>query len=361
MIQRASKCIVETKVGSSGMNQLEFSSATEFNPFEVQMTPTITGTPRHDWTRTQVEALFDISFPELMFRAGTVHRANFDADEIQLSQLLSVKTGGCAENCGYCSQSAHFETGLKASRLMSDKEVIATAAQAKANGAQRFCMGAAWRELKDRDLPAVAEMISGVKALGLETCATLGMLTRAQAESLKTAGLDYYNHNLDTAPEDYSRIVTTRTYQERLNTLAAVREAGINVCCGGILGMGETRKDRAGLLHTLASLRPHPESLPLNGLVPIAGTPLGNSPPLDGLEFVRTIAVARLVCPTSMIRLSAGRQGMSREMQALCFLAGANSIFIGGKLLTTPLPESDEDFKLLADLGMRPMTTEARA
>jgi biotin synthase len=308
-----------------------------------------------------VEALFDLSFPELMFQATRIHRINFNPDEIQLSQLLSVKTGGCAEDCGYCSQSAHFATGLKASRLMNGKEVVTKATEAKANGAQRFCMGAAWRELKDRDLPSMTEIISGVKALGLETCATLGMLTGRQAAALKAAGLDYYNHNLDTSPEDYSRVVTTRKYQERLDTLANVRNAGINVCCGGIVGMGETRKDRAGLLHTLATLPSHPQSLPINALVPIPGTPLGEAPPLDGLEFVRTIAVARLVCPRSVIRLSAGRQGMSRELQALCFLAGANSMFIGGKLLTTPLPEQDADLQLLADLGMRPLVMEARA
>jgi biotin synthase len=315
--------------------------------------------PRNDWSRPEVEALFDLPFPDLMFRASVIHRTWFQSAEVQLSQLLSIKTGACPENCGYCSQSAHFDTGLKASRLMDLIDVIANAEDAKANGAQRFCMGAAWRELKDRDLSSVCAMVSAVKALGLETCATLGMLTKAQADSLKAAGLDYYNHNLDTSPEDYSRIVTTRTYQERLATLAHVREAGMAVCCGGIVGMGETRKDRAGLLHSLATLPEHPESLPINALVPIQGTPLGQSPPIDGLEFVRTIAVARLVCPKSMIRLSAGRQGMTRELQALCFLAGANSIFIGGKLLTTSLPEHEEDVRLLTDLGIKPMHTRA--
>ena len=312
--------------------------------------------PRHDWTKAEVEALFGLPFSDLMFEAATVHRAWFDPSEIQLSQLLSVKTGGCAENCGYCSQSAHYETGLKASRLMEAGNVIANAAQAKAAGAQRFCMGAAWRDLKDRDVPTLAAMISGVKAMGMETCATLGMLTLSQAQALKAAGLDYYNHNLDTAPEDYERIVTTRTYQERLDTLERVRAVGMHVCCGGIVGMGETRRHRAGLLYTLATLAEHPESLPINALVPIAGTPLGDSSPLDGLEFVRTIAVARLVCPKSMVRLSAGREAMSREMQTLCFLAGANSIFIGGKLLTTPLPQYDEDAQLLDALGMHPMS-----
>jgi biotin synthase len=311
--------------------------------------------PRHDWTRSEVEALFAVVFPELVFQASLVHRAWFDPAELQLSQLLSVKTGGCAENCGYCSQSAHFDTGLKASRLMEADEVIANAAEAKVSGAQRFCIGAAWRELKDRDMPAIAAMISGVKAMGLETCATLGMLTPSQAEALRAAGLDYYNHNIDTAPEDYQRVVTTRNFQERIDTLQHVRAAGMSVCCGGIVGMGETRRDRAGLLHALATMAVHPESLPINALVPISGTPLGDSPALDGLEFVRTIAVARLVCPKSMVRLSAGRESMSREMQALCFLAGANSIFVGGKLLTTPLPGRDKDAQLLADLGMRPM------
>jgi biotin synthase len=310
---------------------------------------------RTDWTRAEVEALFDLPFMELVFQAAAVHRANFDPSEIQLSQLLSVKTGGCEENCGYCSQSAHFDTGLKASKLMDATAVIADAMQAKAAGAQRFCMGAAWRDLKDRDVPKLAAMIGGVKALGLETCATLGMLTPDQAKALKAAGLDYYNHNLDTSPEYYGEVVTTRTYDDRLDTLAHVRDAGMSVCCGGIVGMGESRADRAGLLHALATLPAHPESLPVNALVPIPGTPLGDSEPIDGLEFVRTIAVARIVCPKSMVRIAAGREGMSRELQALCFLAGANSIFVGGKLLTTPLPGQDKDARLLADLGMRPM------
>jgi biotin synthase len=312
--------------------------------------------PRHDWTRAEIETLFDTSFADLVFRAAQVHRANFASDEVQLSQLLSVKTGGCAENCGYCSQSAHFETGLKASRLMAAEDVAAAARRAKAGGAQRFCMGAAWREIKDRDLPDLTAMIRAVKAEGLETCATLGMLTATQASALKAAGLDYYNHNLDTSPEYYPSVVTTRTYQERLDTLEHVRGAGIATCCGGIVGMGESRADRAGLLHALATLPTHPDSLPINALVPIAGTPLGESPPIDGLEFVRTIAVARIVCPKSVVRLSAGREAMSRELQALCFLAGANSIFIGDKLLTTSNPKLDSDAQLFADLGLKPMT-----
>ena len=324
------------------------------------MTADLAACPRSDWTRDEVAALFDLPFPELIFQAAAIHRANFDPTEIQLSQLLSVKTGGCAEDCGYCSQSAHFDTGLKAGRLMDPEAVVAEAARAKAAGAQRFCMGAAWREPKDRDMPKLTAMIAGVKALGLETCATLGMLTGAQAESLKAAGLDYYNHNLDTGPEDYGRVTTTRTYQDRLDTLGRVRDAGMAVCCGGIVGMGEDRAARVGLLHALATLPAHPESVPVNALVPIPGTPLGESRPLDPLEFVRTVAVARIVCPASVVRLSAGREAMSAEMQALCFLAGANSIFVGGKLLTTPLPEMDSDQALLNALGMRPMG-EARA
>jgi biotin synthase len=320
------------------------------------MTSANIATPRNDWSRAEVEALFDLPFADLVFMAASVHRAWFEPSEIQLSQLLSVKTGGCVEDCGYCSQSAHFDTGLKATRLMDPDAVIAQAAAAKAGGAQRFCMGAAWRDLKDRDLPRLEAMIAGVKALGLETCATLGMLEPHQAAALRAAGLDYYNHNLDTAPEDYARVISTRTYQDRLDTLQHVRAAGMSVCCGGIVGMGESRQARAGLLHALATLPEHPESLPVNALVPIPGTPLGDSPPLDGLEFVRTVAVARIVCPKSVVRLSAGRDGMSREMQALCFLAGANSMFVGGKLLTTALPGLDADTQLLADLGMRPMS-----
>jgi biotin synthase len=312
--------------------------------------------PRHDWTLEEVEALFELPFAELVFRAAEVHRRWFDPAEVQLSQLLSVKTGGCAENCGYCSQSSSFKTGVPASKLMDADVVVAQAAEAKAGGAQRFCMGAAWRDLKDRDLPKVAAMISGVKALGMETCATLGMLTADQAKALKDAGLDYYNHNLDTGPDYYSSVVSTRTYQDRLDTLAHVRDAGLSTCCGGIVGMGETRRDRAGLLQTLATLPAHPDSLPINDLVPVPGTPLASAQGVDGLEFVRTIAVARLVCPKSVVRLSAGREHMSRELQALAFMAGANSIFIGSKLLTTANPEKDTDEALLADLGMRPMT-----
>jgi biotin synthase len=313
--------------------------------------------PRHDWTLAEVEALFELPFTELVFRAAEVHRRWFDPTELQISQLLSVKTGGCAENCGYCAQSQHFKTGVTATKLMEADAVIAQAAEAKAGGAQRFCMGAAWRDLKDRDVPKLAAMISGVKALGLETCATLGMLSADQAKALKAAGLDFYNHNLDTGPDYYDQVVTTRTYQERLDTLEAVRASGMSTCCGGIVGMGETRRDRAGLLHQLAVLPSHPESLPINDLMPIPGTPLGDSTPVDGFEFVRMIAVARLVCPKSVVRIAAGREHMSRELQALCFLAGANSIFVGGRLLTTNNPEKTVDEHLLADLKMRPMGT----
>ena len=318
--------------------------------------------PRHDWTLDQVEALFALPFMELVYQAATVHRRWFDPSEVQKSQLLSIKTGGCAENCGYCSQSASFKTGLKAEKLMDAQAVIAEAMAAKAGGADRFCMGAAWRELKDRDTPKLAAMIAGVKALGLETCATLGMLNADQAKQLKAAGLDYYNHNLDTGPDYYADVVTTRTYQDRLDTLAYVRDAGMRTCCGGIVGMGEGRRDRAGLLHALATLPEHPDSLPVNALVPVAGTPLGervlNEGEIDPIEFVRTVAVARLVCPRSRVRLSAGREGMSAELQALCFLAGANSIFVGGRLLTTPNPEQDADAALFALLDLKPAVAE---
>lgn len=315
--------------------------------------------PRHDWTLEEVEALFELPFTELVFRAAEVHRRWFDPTELQLSQLLSVKTGGCPEDCGYCAQSQKFKTGVAASKLLDAETVIAAARDAKAGGAQRFCMGAAWRDVKDRDLPKVAAMISGVKALGLETCATLGMLTPDQAKALKDAGLDYYNHNLDTGPAYYDKVVTTRTYQDRLDTLAAVRDAGMATCCGGIVGMGETRRDRAGLLHQLATLPAHPDSLPINDLMPIPGTPLGDSKAVEPLEFVRMIAVARIVCPKSMVRIAAGREHMSKELQALCFLAGANSIFVGARLLTTNNPGRDNDDVLLADLKMRPMGSAA--
>jgi biotin synthase len=313
------------------------------------------GQPRHDWTREDVRALFELPFPELMFRAAQVHRDNFDPAEVQISTLLSIKTGGCPEDCGYCSQSAKFDTGLNASKLMEVNAVLAEAAAAKAGGASRFCMGAAWRSPKDRDLEKVCAMVEGVKALGMETCVTLGMLTGDQAARLKQSGLDYYNHNLDTSPEYYREIITTRTYQDRLDTLEHVRDAGIHVCCGGIVGMGEALEDRIGMIVSLASLPVHPESVPINMLMQVEGTPLGHSEKLDPLDFVRTIAVARITMPASMVRLSAGREAMSEETQALCFLAGANSIFYGPKLLTTPNPGRDADMALLDKLGLRAM------
>jgi biotin synthase len=311
--------------------------------------------PRHDWTREDVCALFDLPFPELMFRAQSVHRQNFDPAEVQISTLLSIKTGGCPEDCAYCPQSARYDTGVAAEKLMALDAVLAEARAAKSAGASRFCMGAAWREPKDRDLDNVCNMVEGVKALGLETCATLGMLTGPQAQRLKDAGLDYYNHNLDTSPEFYDHIITTRTYRDRLETLDHVREAGIHVCCGGIVGMGETREDRVGMIATLASLPVHPESVPINMLVKVAGTPLAEQGGLDAIEFVRTVAAARICMPRSMVRLSAGREDMNDETQALCFLAGANSIFYGPKLLTTPNPGRDRDRELMERLGLSPM------
>ena len=317
---------------------------------------------RTDWTRDEIGALFDLPFSDLIFRAAGVHRANHAQNEVQLCTLLSIKTGGCPEDCGYCSQSASADSGLKAEKLMDVDAVLAAAAEAKAAGSQRFCMGAAWREPKDRDMAAVCKMVAGVKAMGLETCMTLGMLTGDQARALSAAGLDYYNHNIDTSPEHYGDIITTRTFQDRLDTLAEVREAGMAVCCGGIVGMGETRADRVGFIHALATLPRHPESVPVNALVPIKGTVLGNmlaDTPLariDDIEFVRTIAVARITMPRSMVRLSAGRESMSVATQALCFLAGANSMFTGDKLLTAGNAGGDADAALLSKLGMVPMT-----
>ena len=310
---------------------------------------------RHDWTREETLALFNLSFPELLHRAGLVHRERFDPSEVQVSTLLSIKTGGCPEDCAYCPQSARYNTGLKAEKLMALDEVLARAAAAKAAGATRFCMGAAWRAPKDKDVAQVAEMVSAVKAMGLETCATLGMLKAEQAETLKVAGLDYYNHNLDTAPEFYGDVIKTREYQDRLDTLQNVRGAGLKTCCGGIVGMGESREQRAGLLQTLANLPEHPGSVPINRLVQVEGTPLHGTALLDPFEFVRTIAVARLMMPAAMVRLSAGRNEMNEELQALCFLAGANSIFYGEKLLTTGNPDVEADQALFSRLGLRPM------
>ena len=307
------------------------------------------------WSVSAVEALLDAPFADLIFRAQQVHRQHFAANEVQLSTLLSIKTGGCPEDCGYCPQAARYHTGVKNQALMTVEEVVQAARTAQENGASRFCMGAAWRGPKQRDLEKVAGMVRAVKALGLETCATLGMLKDGQAEQLKDAGLDYYNHNLDTDADFYGQIVTTRGQDERLDTLEKVRSAGIHVCCGGIVGMGESRVSRAGLVAQLASLDPHPESVPINNLVQVEGTPLYGTPKLDSFEFVRTIAAARISMPKAMVRLSAGREDMSSELQALCFLAGANSIFYGDKLLTTGNPEAERDRDLFARLGLKPM------
>jgi biotin synthase len=317
---------------------------------------------RTDWTRAEIAELFDLPFTELVFQAADIHRRYHSAGEVQLCTLLSIKTGGCPEDCGYCSQSAHAETGLKAEKLMDSDAVIAAAREARAHGSQRFCMGAAWRSPKERDMPALLKMVSEVKALGLETCMTLGMLTGEQARALKAAGLDYYNHNIDTSPEHYGEIITTRTFQERLDTLEEVRKAGMAVCCGGIVGMGETREDRVGFIHSLATLPRHPESVPVNALVPVRGTVLGDmwgdEKPIDDIEFVRTVAVDRITMPRSMVRLSAGRESMSESTQALCFLAGANSIFTGDRLLTAPNAGDNADAALFAKLGLKPLEAE---
>ncbi len=315
----------------------------------------VTSSLRHDWTREEARALYSQPFNDLLFAAQTVHRRHFDANRVQMSRLLSIKTGGCAEDCGYCSQSAHHASGLKASKLMEVERVIAEARKAKEAGATRYCMGAAWRSPKERDMPSVLAMVEGVKALGLETCMTLGMLSDADVASLKRAGLDYYNHNIDTSERYYSEIITTRTFADRLETLARVREAGIKVCSGGIVGMGETADDRIDMLVMLANLPEHPESVPINMLIAIPGTPLEDADKIDPIEFVRTIATARILMPASVVRLSAGRTAMSDEMQALCFLAGANSIFCGDTLLTAGNPGEDKDRALFARLGLEPM------
>ncbi len=320
--------------------------------------------PRTDWTREEIADLFDLPFTELLFRAATVHRENHPPEQVQLCTLLSIKTGGCPEDCGYCSQSVHADSGVEATKLMDVQAVLQRAAQAKDQGSQRFCMGAAWRNPKDRDMPAIVKIVEGVRDMELETCMTLGMLTPSQADMLKDAGLDYYNHNIDSGPDYYERVITTRNYQDRLNTLQNVRDAGINVCSGGIVGMGETREDRVGFVHTLATLEQHPESVPVNALVPVKGTVLGDmlaDTPLakiDDIEFVRTVAVARITMPLSMVRLSAGRESMSEATQALCFLAGANSIFTGDKLLTAPNAGDDSDGALFAKLGLTPLQGE---
>ncbi|NMG66314.1 biotin synthase BioB [Azoarcus indigens] len=328
------------------------------------MTTTLTAPPaasqnhpeqaqRKKWAVAEVQALFELPFLDLLFRAQQVHRAHFDANEIQRSTLLSIKTGGCSEDCGYCSQSARYDTGLERERLMPIDEVLEHARAAKAKGASRFCMGAAWRGPREKDMEPVLEMVREVKKLGLQTCVTLGMLRDGQAEQLADAGLDYYNHNIDTAPEFYGQVITTHTMQDRLNTLDKVRDAGINVCCGGIIGMGEGRSSRAGLIAQLANMEPPPDSVPINNLVAIPGTPMAESEQLDPFEFVRTIAAARITMPASYVRLSAGREQMSDELQALCFMAGANSMFYGDRLLTTSNPEADRDENLLARLGLK--------
>jgi biotin synthase len=322
-------------------------SSTLVNPLVEKL-----GAVRTDWTLDEVRELFALPFSDLMYHAQRVHRLYFEPNQVQVSTLLSIKTGACPEDCSYCSQSIRFETGLKSEPLMDLSEVMEKARAAKASGATRFCMGAAYRSPKPKQLAQIAEMVKGVRAMGMETCVTLGMLTPEQAHQLKDAGLDYYNHNLDTSEEHYKKVITTRTYQDRLDTLEAVRNAGINVCCGGILGLGEKELDRMQLLHTLATLPQHPDSVPINQLMQVQGTPLYGAEKPDAFDFVRVIAVARLLMPKAHVRLSAGRSGMSDETQALCFLAGANSIFYGDKLLTTENPEEDQDRKLFAKLGI---------
>ena len=319
---------------------------------------------RTDWTREEIAAIFELPFTELLYQAATVHRKHHAPGEVQLCTLLSIKTGGCPEDCGYCSQSVHADSGVKATKLMDVRAVLQSAAQAKDNGSQRFCMGAAWRNPKDRDMPAIVAIVQGVRAMGMETCMTLGMLTPKQANMLAEAGLDYYNHNIDTAPENYDAVISTRSFEERIETLDNVRQSGINVCSGGIVGMGETRAHRVGFIHALATLERHPESVPVNALVPVKGTVLGDilaDTPLakiDDIEFVRTVAAARITMPMSMVRLSAGRESMSEATQALCFMAGANSIFTGDKLLTAANAGDDADAAMLQRLGLKPMVSE---
>jgi biotin synthase len=327
---------------------------------EAAQNPAARGNPRHHWERSEVEAIYRTPLPELVFQAQTVHRAHHAPDRVQTCQLISIKTGGCPEDCAYCPQSAHYEAGVERQGLLEPQHVVDVAREASGRGVTRFCMGAAWRQAPEgNEFEKVLEMVRGVSALGMEVCCTLGMLTEQQAMRLKEAGLTAYNHNLDTSPEFYGSIITTRVYDERLKTLAAVRKAGITVCCGGILGMGERETDRIGLLHQLATLEPHPESVPINMLVRVAGTPLASMPPLDPLEMVRAIATARILMPASRVRLAAGRTELSPEAVTLCFLAGANSIFVGEKLLTTPNPNPNEDEQLLQTLGMKPLESHA--
>jgi biotin synthase len=334
-------------LNNSSLNNFSLSTSSSLNQASI----------RHDWTIEEVNALFEMPFNDLMFQSQTIHRQNFDPNQVQVSTLLSIKTGACPEDCKYCPQSARYDTGLEKERLMEVEKVILRAQEAKQAGSSRFCMGAAWRNPRDRDMPYVTEMVKEVKKLGLETCMTLGMLTADQALSLKQAGLDYYNHNLDTSPEFYGDIITTRTYQDRLDTLANVRSSGMNVCSGGIVGMGETTSDRSSLLVQLANLEHQPESVPINMLVKVKGTPMENVEDLDYFEFIRTIAIARIMMPKSYVRLSAGREAMNEQMQAMCFLAGANSIFYGCKLLTTSNPETHEDVTLFKKLGINSAQT----
>ena len=326
-----------------------------YGPAETEYQNNSSGEVRTDWVLDEVRSLFDLPFNDLLFKAQNIHRVWFNPNKVQMSTLLSIKTGGCPEDCGYCSQSVKFDTGLDASALMKVEEVLKAARQAKEGGATRFCMGAAWRNPKDRDMDAICAMIEGVKSLGMESCATLGMLTAQQAEELKAAGLDYYNHNIDTSRHYYKEIISTRTMDDRIETLDYVRSAGLNVCCGGIVGMGESRDDRIDMLHALATMPSHPQSVPINMLVRVEGTPLGGSNNLDSFDFVKTIAVARILMPKSVVRLSAGRENMNEEFQALCFAAGANSIFIGEELLTTPNPKLAQDRDMFARLGIEPM------
>jgi biotin synthase len=334
------------------------STVTKLDP-NIRSAAHSAGALRHDWTRAEALALYELPFMDLLFRAHTIHRQNFDANAVQMSRLLSIKTGGCAEDCGYCSQSAHHASGLKASKLMEVQRVVEEAKKAKATGATRYCMGAAWRSPKARDMDAVVAMVEGVKSLGMETCMTLGMLSDDDIARLSQAGLDYYNHNVDTSEAYYSKVITTRTYADRLDTLARVRDAGMKVCSGGIVGMGEGPQDRVDMLMTLANLDEHPESVPINMLIAIAGTPLENAEKIDAIDFVRTIAVARIMMPESFVRLSAGRTEMSDETQALCFFAGANSIFVGDTLLTAENPGEDCDSRLFAKLGLKPLELES--
>ena len=351
---------METMATKTGLDAAQSAALRSAAAKDLGLRDSAAAGVRHDWTRAEVEEIYRMALPELVFRAQTVHRGHHATDRVQTCQLISIKTGGCPEDCAYCPQSAHYDAGVERQGLLDPQHVIEVAREAAGRGVTRFCMGAAWRDAPEgREFEKVLKMVRGVSALGMEVCCTLGMLTEAQAARLKEAGLTAYNHNLDTSPEFYGSIITTRVYDDRLKTLAAVRKAGITVCCGGILGMGEREADRIGLLHQLATLEPHPESVPINMLVRVEGTPLASMPPLDPLEMVRAIATARILMPASRVRLAAGRKQLSPEAVTLCFLAGANSIFVGEKLLTTPNPGPDQDEQLLQTLGMKPMEPHA--